>query len=111
MIHKSNALKAAGDAAYAEDKYGLAIGYLKAARTTVLKQDKIKDKNSPLALYAEDIDTARSIVVHKAELYVQENDNIYGKTEVEESDVEIPEGTLMVKPTEFALPKPSFKML
>lgn len=112
VVHKSNALKCLGDAAYADQQYGLAIGYLKAANTTVHKIDKPKDKASPLLPYATDIENAQSIIHHKAALYVQENDNMYGKKEVDEKTVSIAdEGTLLVKPTEFALPAASFRCI
>jgi hypothetical protein len=50
-----------------------------------------------LFIYAADIATVQSIIHHKAELYEQQNINIFGKKEVPENEVEIPDGTLMVK--------------
>jgi len=112
VVHKSNALKCLGEAAYDEQQFGLAIGYLKAANTCVQKVEKPKDKDSPLYPYADDISNAQSIIHHKSNLYVQENDNMYGKKEVDETTVSIgDEGTLLVKPTEFQLPSASFRLL
>ena len=111
VVHKSNALKSLGDAAYADEQYGLAIGYLKAANTCVNKIEK-PAKDSPLAPYAADIANAQSIIHHKAALYVQENDNMYGKKEVDEKTVTVADdGTMLVKPTPFELPASSFRVI
>jgi len=111
VVHKSNALKSLGDAAYAEDQHGLAIGYLKAANTCAQKVQP-PPKDSPLAPYAADIANAQSIVRYKADLYVKENENMYGKKEVDEKTLTVADdGTLLVKPTPFALPAASFRLL
>jgi len=111
VVHKSNALMKLGEAAYAEEAYGMAIAYLKMAFTTSEKVKVPKDKDSSLYPYGEDIKTMQSIVKHKKDSYIAQNDNIFGKAEVDEKTVDVPDGTLMVKPMEFALPAASFKIL
>lgn len=84
IVHKANALKSLGEAAYSEEQYGMAIGYLKAALTTSIKVTAPKDKQSSLYPYCEDIKTMQLIVKNKTALYVQQNENIFGKPEVDE---------------------------
>eukprot|EP01108_Squamamoeba_japonica_P002015 TRINITY_DN191_c0_g1_i1.p1 TRINITY_DN191_c0_g1~~TRINITY_DN191_c0_g1_i1.p1 ORF type:complete len:397 (-),score=49.87 TRINITY_DN191_c0_g1_i1:31-1179(-) len=111
VVHKANALKSLGEACYDDEKYGMAIGYLNKAKETIMKVEKPKEKAHPLYRYKVDIEDAIRIVHHKAELYRQENESIYGKKEIDKDEVEVDQGTLMVKPVPFALPKAKFNMI